>query len=233
MRAARLQATEGAPLKDNLAIDVRRLGGWRRGAPGRFAAAYQRLDKGGFKERRIAHVDERAVTFVFRTLEQARSIARRRAVDAALSIGAVTLVALALGRAVELRNASTALRDQQRNDIARIERAEARTMRRMALIARQDLIGRSGLQVGDDLAWVAKNRSPDASFRTVVWRRNGIEISSAGNNMPLVPATGVTPSPDQASWIAKPDKAPIAGARARGPSVVFRPTVRHGRGETR
>lgn len=234
-RAALLYAREGAPMSDHLAIDVQRLGRWKRGTAGRFAAAYQRLDKGCFDGRRLVEVDGRAVVFSFRTAEQRRSITRRRVLDAMLAAGAAALVALAFVRAVEMRDMSRTLgaqRDQAAEAVARHERREARIDRRMAELARKDLLGRSGFVVARDLAWAGSNRASGVTVQSVTWRKDGVVIVAAGAAAPLVPETGVAPSVP-GTWIAKPPQVVVGAAPRRGPSVVFRPPARGGRDAAR
>jgi hypothetical protein len=189
-RTAELDARLSSPLPaGDVVYQLRRLEGWRPGAPARFAAFYvMARDVDGQLETR-AQVDGRDVRVVFESGDVALGRARRLGViglgAGVVVFAAVLVVGLAIGRRVELDGKLAAI-EQQADVKLRGVSAKARLKAQdQALQARSDK-GRSLVDLMADLAWVSGAKAGDAQIEGVHWDHDLLAVEAAGAKPPLV-----------------------------------------------
>jgi len=191
-KAASLEARSGAPLPlDQLALTVKRLGPWRRGVPGRFAAVYVRRDEVGERLEVPVHLDgaEASVSFLS-PAEQRRRYGGLMAVVIAAA-AATFMIAVGAGMALDRRAATEAelqrLEQQANTKAVQVRRGAALAAQNRA-IAIEQLDGRS---VGDllaDLDWLSAAKAPDARVRAVHWDHGYLALEAKGDASPLLPS---------------------------------------------
>jgi hypothetical protein len=217
-RAARIAAELEAPLALNeVDIAVARIGRWRPNITGRFAAGYRRVDATNMEDCRTVSVDGQDVVLIFRSSAGEALRRRRLPTTVVLVIAVASLLTGAVVKWTHVREAR-AVALQQRADIARRQliqqRHQAATVRGLALMARNDLLGRSGGQVVNDLVWLGLARDRAVSINAVRWRDRRLEIQASGR--PVAGATQDTVG----AWVVSPE------APKSGPSIVSRPSMR-------
>lgn len=188
-RAAGLEARLGAPLPlVEVAYRLRRLEGWRPGAPGRYAAVYVRAREVGAGFATTVSVEGREIPVSFLSAaEQARRF--RKVLVVAVAAGASVLLAtgsvtLALARQAEAEARLQALEERA---AAALKAAESQRRLKAQAVALDgaDGRGRRLVDVLDDLAWASRKKAPTARLRAVHWDRGYMAFEVQGETPPF------------------------------------------------
>lgn len=196
VRSADLDARHGSPLPPaEVTYQVRRLGGWALGRPGRFAAFYVLAKSVGARLETYAQVDGEDVRVVFAPPAQAdRRVRQLGAVGLAAGVVAflaVAAVGMALGRRAELENSLEIAEQKAKVKLARSsERARLNEQAR-ALRYRQDR-GAPVQEVLADLAWISTVRVEAARVEAFHWDRGYVALEVRGDTPPLEAFTDET-----------------------------------------
>ena len=180
-RVAALEAVQSAPAR-RLAVRTRRLGRWRPGAPGSFAAVYVQADRvgDGFKVRQ--RVGQQTVTVRFAP-ERETSTRMRASLSAFLLAGGLALSVTAGVLAFNIRaEREKALVMAEQTAARRLTRAESAERRTAAadLIAGRSEAGAPLAVVLHDLAAMREARDAATPIEAVHWRpeATGVEVRS-------------------------------------------------------
>jgi len=189
-QGADLEARNGSPLPiADVVYRLKRLDGWRPGAPGRFASFYVLAREIDGQLEAAAQVDGKSigVTFVSAAEDgrRAKLLGAVGVVVAAVSFGLVLSIGLAMTRRAEI-TASLEIAEQK----AQVKFKGARVKERLqaqdlALTAWPDKGARLG-EVLADIAWVSSARDPSVRIEALHWDRGYIAVEARGMTAPML-----------------------------------------------
>ena len=187
--AARLEARLNAPLPlDQVTFVVRRLGPWKFGAAGDYAAVYARHEDVRQGLVSTAHLDGRAIPVVFpapgRLQKQARVMGLSIAVSAVgvfLTIATVASVLSARAEATARLEALEQAVARRTRDAGRVEAANAR----LQAIEAAGLGGRRAMVAVADLDWAAAARTPNARIESLIKADDILAAEVRGQEAPF------------------------------------------------
>lgn len=189
-RAARLDARHGAPLPiAELVHQVRRLGRWAVGQPGRYAAFYVRARE--FREPFETTVDVDGQAVKVRFGAAGADMQRLRGLAAAVVL--VVLAGAVLGAGVMLalgaRSEATAqLEADEQLAASRLKMAQAYRDRSNQARDLRVAVGRARplADVMADLTWVATSKTPEARIVGVHWEDGLLAVEARGEQPPFL-----------------------------------------------
>jgi hypothetical protein len=188
-RAAELEARLGAPLPlDQVTFQIRRLGSWAFGQPGRFAVCYIRAREIGDQFETTVEADGQPLRIRF--VSRAERVRRARAtgsIAALMAIGGL-LVAGAVGAALSIRF-------ETKNKLAGLEQTVAVRMREAQreahLKAQTRLLNTAGVR-GDglenflsDLVWASASKTAGAHIDALHWQHGYMGVEVRGDATPF------------------------------------------------
>lgn len=206
-RAAELAARHNSPLPlEDVILDVQRLGRWRLGEAGRFAAAFFRRDAVDGEAQHLARIDTFDIRFIAR--DDAASTARQRDRMLPIAVGGITV--LVFGACLWLAMSSRGARDAQLD--ARIAELELQVRQGEAakrrLADKRDLGGErlAGSQASDmleDLVWLARARDPGSAIRSLEWTPQALTLSTETPGAPIATRDRTISAVDGAGGMAR------------------------------
>lgn len=200
-RAARLEARAGAPLPlAEIEHQLRRLEGWRPGAPGKFAAFYVRTTDIGAQLTSQTLVDGRWVEVTFVSRAERERIARRAAIVlGAAGAGLLMLIAsVAVAISSRASNADQ-LASLEQLAIAKQRIAQSSDVQRREAAALQ-AAGVRGRGLNDylaDLDWAAGAKAPGARIQAIHWDHGAMAVEARGEVAPFNPVGRVATKLDK------------------------------------
>lgn len=188
-RSADLDARHGSPLPAAEVIyQVRRLGGWSPGRPGRFAAFYVLAREVGERLETHAQVDGLAVRVLFEAPTLAEARVRRLGLAGLAAAGLAFLLVFAVGVALNRRAELEAQLGATEQKIAvKLKGVSAKARLKaqaQALKVREDR-GAPLQDVLADLAWISSIKARDARIEAVHWDRGYIAVEARGEIAPI------------------------------------------------
>ena len=189
-QGADLEARNGSPLPiADVVYRIKRLEGWRPGAPGRFAAFYVLAKEINGQLEAAAQVDGKSigVTFVSAAEDgrRAKLLGAVGIVVAAISFGLVLSVGLALTRRAETAT-GLEIAEQKAQVKFKGARAKERLRAQDRALADWPEKGARLSEVLADIAWVSSARDPAVRIEALHWDQGYIAVEARGMNPPLL-----------------------------------------------
>jgi hypothetical protein len=188
-RAAQLEARHGSPLPiADVLHQVKRLGAWSLGEPGRYAAFYVRRAEFSGPFETTVQVEGAPIRVAFGT--GATQAARLRQAAALGGLVGATLVIAGVGLTLALgvRSETTAQLDLAQQTLAaksRALRSAVRQAEQTEALADVAQGGQPVATVHTDLAWVGAAKTPDARIVAVHWDRGLLGVEVRGEAAPF------------------------------------------------
>jgi hypothetical protein len=188
-RAAEMEARLQSPLPAEIVVwRLRRLQGWRPGAPGRFVAAYVRRADVGDGLAASEAFEGRDLQFEFIPPGRRQALARRFVLAAAAAGAASLVLAVAVATALQGRGETAARLAGLEQTLDRQQRQQAA---RAYLASRDQLLASAGMaaqqpsRVLSDLAWMAQNRVEGVNLEAVLWEPGLVAAEVRGDQAPF------------------------------------------------
>jgi hypothetical protein len=189
-RAAQMEARHGAPLPmPELMLRLRRLAAWSPSQPARYAALYLRREDYRAPFETTVAVDGEALSVAFgvRRLTDFGQLQFVGLIALAIFMSALVgtvLVSVSLSQRSETEAALSGLENRVQGKLGQAQRRASQQGRDADLIQAH----RGSVAPGEaltDLAWVARNRTPDARIVAVHWDHGALAIEARGTAAPV------------------------------------------------
>lgn len=188
-RAAALEARLNAPLPiGELAWQIKRLESWKPGSPSRFVAIYARREDVREGLSSSVDIEGREIRVQFpspgRRREQVRRLA---AVGTGAGLAAFLLVSSVISVLAVRARATAQLVALEQTTARRLEqtRVQKALQTQAQAIAAAGLDERRASRVLNDLAWAARNKTPDAGVEGFFWESSLFAVEVRGEISPF------------------------------------------------